>query len=353
MTRDRFDLFVPGRLCLFGEHSDWAGGYRTQDGSIEPGHCLVVGTTQGIHATVEAHQYKLIVNSTTVDGTQIDSCELGMYKRELQIVARDGGFFSYCAGVAYYMLKDLLVGGLIATVKTDLPIRKGLSSSAAICVLIARAFSRIYDLGLTIEQEMDYAYRGEILTPSECGRMDQVCAYNGVPVFLTFDGNNMKVKPLRLGRPIYMVVVDLNKEKNTKKILSDLNKCFMGEGSTTRKYLRYALGEANTGIVTLAKKALIRGDSETLGRLMCRAQKVFDEFVLPASITELASPKLHWLLSLSEIQGFVWGGKGVGSQGDGSAQFVTKGPEAQRELIQLLSEMDVCPYELTIGADES
>jgi galactokinase len=21
-------LFVPGRICLFGEHSDWAGGYR-------------------------------------------------------------------------------------------------------------------------------------------------------------------------------------------------------------------------------------------------------------------------------------------------------------------------------------
>lgn len=22
------DLFVPGRLCLFGEHSDWAGAMR-------------------------------------------------------------------------------------------------------------------------------------------------------------------------------------------------------------------------------------------------------------------------------------------------------------------------------------
>jgi len=21
-------IFVPGRICLFGEHSDWAGGYR-------------------------------------------------------------------------------------------------------------------------------------------------------------------------------------------------------------------------------------------------------------------------------------------------------------------------------------
>ncbi|MBU1950761.1 MAG: galactokinase family protein, partial [Candidatus Eisenbacteria bacterium] len=24
-------LFVPGRVCLFGEHSDWAGAYRVQN----------------------------------------------------------------------------------------------------------------------------------------------------------------------------------------------------------------------------------------------------------------------------------------------------------------------------------
>ena len=24
---DGVELFVPGRLCLFGEHSDWAGSY--------------------------------------------------------------------------------------------------------------------------------------------------------------------------------------------------------------------------------------------------------------------------------------------------------------------------------------
>ena len=25
----KIELFVPGRLCLFGEHSDWAGKYRS------------------------------------------------------------------------------------------------------------------------------------------------------------------------------------------------------------------------------------------------------------------------------------------------------------------------------------
>ncbi len=31
------DLFVPGRLCLFGEHSDWAGMYRTINSDLEKG----------------------------------------------------------------------------------------------------------------------------------------------------------------------------------------------------------------------------------------------------------------------------------------------------------------------------
>ena len=27
-------LFVPGRLCLFGEHTDWAGHYRTMNAHL-------------------------------------------------------------------------------------------------------------------------------------------------------------------------------------------------------------------------------------------------------------------------------------------------------------------------------
>ena len=57
------DLFVPGRLCLFGEHSDWAGGYRRIDSSIHKGYTLIVGTDQGIYARVKAHPSKLIIKT--------------------------------------------------------------------------------------------------------------------------------------------------------------------------------------------------------------------------------------------------------------------------------------------------
>jgi hypothetical protein len=34
------ELFVPGRICLFGEHSYWAGGYRCINGEVENGNTL-------------------------------------------------------------------------------------------------------------------------------------------------------------------------------------------------------------------------------------------------------------------------------------------------------------------------
>jgi len=35
-------LFVPGRLCLFGEHTDWAGHYRTMNADIVLGTAICI-----------------------------------------------------------------------------------------------------------------------------------------------------------------------------------------------------------------------------------------------------------------------------------------------------------------------
>ena len=45
------ELFVPGRLCLFGEHSDWAGKYVSQNPEILEGQAIVTGINLGIYAT--------------------------------------------------------------------------------------------------------------------------------------------------------------------------------------------------------------------------------------------------------------------------------------------------------------
>jgi galactokinase len=69
-----------------------------------------------------------------------------MQAQALLETAQAGGFWSYIAGVAYQVLTNYHVRGLVSdNTKTDLPMKKGLSSSAAISVLAARAFNRVYD----------------------------------------------------------------------------------------------------------------------------------------------------------------------------------------------------------------
>jgi len=48
-------------------------------------------------------------------------------------------------------------GVRITDTDRDLPVRRGLSSSAAICVLTARAFNQVYGLGLSVREEMEIA----------------------------------------------------------------------------------------------------------------------------------------------------------------------------------------------------
>jgi len=106
-------LFVPGRICLMGEHSDWAGGYRRMNVDIEKGYAIICGTNQGICADVEAHPTSLILSSTTPEGEHIGPYEIPMEPQVLMKEAQQGGFFSYIAGVAYQVLTNYHVRGLV------------------------------------------------------------------------------------------------------------------------------------------------------------------------------------------------------------------------------------------------
>ena len=168
-------LFVPGRLCLFGEHSDWAAEH-----GLHQGFCLVIGTDQGLSAEARAAG-SFVVETQLPDSdgrssgrTRQMTCP--WQEDTLLEAAKDQQeFFRYCAGAAYQMMSHPRVTGAIDLRITamDLPLRKGVSSSAAVCILVAKAFDSVYELGLFPHELMELAYRGERLTGSQCGRMDQ------------------------------------------------------------------------------------------------------------------------------------------------------------------------------------
>jgi galactokinase len=349
------ELFVPGRLCLLGEHSDWAGGYRVQDEKISTGYCITVGTNQGIHARARPVRGWLRAQTKLAHRDDPEPLEAEMTLEDLRSIAEAGGFWSYVAGTAYEVCSAFEVGGLeLDLFQMDLPMKKGLSSSAAVCVLVARAYNRLYDLNLLIREEMELAYQGELHTPSRCGRMDQICAYGQAASFLTFDGDSMEIDSIPLGGPFYMLLVDLKGTKNTVRILRDLNAQFPDAKGTTAEGVREALGPINARTAAAGRAALIEGDIRQLGELMRSAQDTFDGLIAPACPSELGAPRLHQLLSHPQLADLVYGGKGVGSQGDGTAQLVTRGPterEKARHIIE--SELGMSCLDLTMEPRES
>jgi galactokinase len=333
------DLFVPGRLCLFGEHSDWAAQY-----GLHPGICLVIGTDQGLSATASASDQFLV-------NTQLPEADGGSTGRARQMscpweaetlltAAKDRDeFFRYCAGVAYQMQSHPgVTGGIDLHIsEMDLPLRKGVSSSAAVCILVAKAFDAVYQLDMFPHELMEAAYIGERLTGSQCGRMDQACIYGKTPVLLTFQkSSDIRVEPVFPGGRIHMLFIDLAGTKDTVRILADLQDAYLKDRS-----LQKALGPENERIVRRAYRALSLGDARQLGERMSEAQTVFDELVGPNSPEQLQSPKLHAVLAMEELSEHIHGGKGVGSQGDGTAQLVARSAEDREAAMQKIHS--ACP----------
>jgi len=343
-------LFVPGRICLFGEHTDWAGGYRRTNAELEKGYTILTGTDQGLYAEVKPHPAKLILHATLEDGRRMGPFEVPMEPDALLAEAEAGGFFSYAAGVAYQVLTHYRVRGLeIDNYRTDLPIKKGLSSSAAICVLVARAFNRVYDLKMTVRGEMEYAYLGEITTPSRCGRMDQGCAYGSRPIMMVFDGDRIEVEELTVGGDLFLIIVDLKAGKDTKEILARLNQCYPFAENDTQNRVQEFLGPISKSITHEAAEALREGNAERLGELMTRAQREFDEHLIPACPSQLRAPVLHRVLNYEPLRPYVLGGKGVGSGGDGAAQLIARDEESRRKAIEIIErELGMACLELTL-----
>ena len=326
------NIFIPGRLCLFGEHSDWAAQYRQANSNIDPGYAIVVGTNQGIFANVQLH-HNLRFETVNCD----QRLDIAMDETLLLNMTKTNNFYSYVAGVAYQALVRYGVGGIeINNYKTNLPLKKGLSSSAAICVLVARAFNQLYNLGLTVDEEMDLAYWGERTTPSQCGRLDQACAYGSRPILMTFIGNSLEIQPLTVGQDLHLIIVELAGNKDTQKILADLNQCYLTAENASSTLVQSYLGKINADIVSQAVNILQEGNGAKIGSLMNYAQAEFDRCMIQACPSELTAPKLHQLLAHPPLQDYIYGGKGVGSQGDGTAQLIVRDRICQTQVISII-----------------
>ena len=128
-NESHYQLRQGGRLCLFGEHSDWAAGF-----GLHRGYCIVVGTDQGMDADACAADEFRVETRLATESDQGGQRSRLMYcdwqdDTLLESARDEGEFFRYCAAVAYEMKTRLGVGGLhLKITANNLPLRKGVSA---------------------------------------------------------------------------------------------------------------------------------------------------------------------------------------------------------------------------------
>ena len=112
-------------------------------------------------------------------------------------------------------------------------------------------------------------------------------------------------------------------------ILEKLQAGFPHPRDAVEEGVHTLLGPLNADIVARALAHVRAGEVAQLGTLMEEAQQAFDRYGGAACPEQLTAPVLHRVLATAALKPHIYGGKGVGSQGDGTVQFLCRGLEGQ------------------------
>jgi UTP-glucose-1-phosphate uridylyltransferase len=166
---------------------------------------------------------------------------------------------------------------------------------------------------------------------------------------MVFDGDRLETVELQVEDELHLAIVDLGAEKDTMEILNRLNRCYPFAENEIERGVQELLGPINKRVTHQAVEAVGVADGEKIGELMVEAQGFFDRYATPACPEELTAPVLHRILKHEPLKPHIWGGKGVGSQGDGTAQFIARTQADQQAVIEILErDLGVECLELTI-----
>ncbi|MBD3171129.1 hypothetical protein GF326_01525, partial [Candidatus Bathyarchaeota archaeon] len=213
---------VPGRICLLGEHMDWIGGEVI---TTAINWRLICKTSKNIKGIITAGSFNPypVYEEIFLNDINFDS-ELKYIPAVLSIINNGKS----CEKVDISIERSEKYGF------HQLPAKKGLSSSAALCLGTIASYNalvnRNYDLSLKdkIEYaEASYIAENQVLGIN-CGRMDQyACSLGGLQHFNFLKG--IKCTRLKPIPGVDIVLGDSHTEKNTEKVLDWLKKRLIEE----------------------------------------------------------------------------------------------------------------------------
>lgn len=291
-------IAVPGRVCLVGEHNDWAGG------------CAVV-VPMDRFVRVRARAAATLGATAVLEGRAL-AWAPPEPPGPLQFVPAVAAVLAAAWGHP--------VTGQVH-LEGELPAGRGFSSSAAVCVALVRAFAELYGRTVGTEEAAELAYRAEHDGCGvACGRLDPLACAWGTPLFLRFTGEEVSAEAL----PAHFALAlgSFAAPRDTRAILATLGRHHRGEVA-----VRDWEGVRRVGAVrgaldgfgeqaSRAREALLHGDVRALGGAMDICQEIYEEELMPA-FPELRAPGLVKAVRALRRAGAL-GAKFSGAGGDGS-----------------------------------
>ena len=155
---------APGRVNIIGEHTDYNDGF-VLPAAIEKELLFAISPNDTRELTITSVDQKS-VSTFSIDN--IEHCTKNKWS-------------NYIRGVCDCMVKaGHDIGGAVIAFESNVPIGSGLSSSAALCVASALAFSTVNGHNLPLEEIAKIAQRAENdFVGTNCGIMDQFISAMG------------------------------------------------------------------------------------------------------------------------------------------------------------------------------
>ncbi|MFW9903694.1 MAG: galactokinase family protein [Candidatus Thorarchaeota archaeon] len=238
----------PGRICLFGEHQDYLG---------LPVIPMAINKRLKLNYQLEKNP-----SYVTLGSYQVDQVENMSYTKKPNL---SGSIFDYLFAVYNYFWDQMdhkSISKLI--IDSNIPIRAGLSSSAALLVATTFLFNKIHNLKYSPKQLAEIAFYCEhdILGVS-CGRMDQYASSLGGIFYMT-SSEKPTIIPLNFDRDAIFVIGNSNIERKADLPLKTVQESIF-HGLRILKYPN--LNELN--LRTIEKANLTNNQKTKLKGVIC------------------------------------------------------------------------------------
>ncbi len=318
---------VPGRICLVGEHCDYAQGRSV---ALPLQH-------EQITAYAERRDDRIV---SLVSALEDRAFRLSFSLDD--IPTSEEHPLRYASAVVQAMYsKHPDIQGMNITMDSTLPIKKGLASSAAVSVSIAEIFNHFFSPRLSPRDLAAIAYEAEHdILGIGCGRMDQLAVAYKSLIHLDYQHQQSAVVTLLPSSPDPMhilVGIPLTTSRAIHVMLSAANSAYFHPRNEHDFVFKRALDHRIPQEVVLPfVNAVQKGDKELAGKLLRHNQQIYNECFVPIC-ESFRAPLLNTFFEIAQRNGSL-GEKWTGAGGNGAFICLTDSSSARDALQDALRE---------------